>query len=263
LAPTRKKPEVAGDFIPRVHDDGNGDVSADRGLIIGQTGSGKTVYTKWLLKRIPESPTVIYDTKGEAKFNTLPNSRIVSSISAVEEALDDVSLDYIILRPPTWMTADHRTMDRMLVHHELYWHKVAAYIDELYQFHAHGRAGPGITGLWTRGRSKGIIAIGSTQRPAYISPFVFSESSLFYVFWLSVEDDRKRVKNFIPGFADLPNAPKPQFYVYRQGSDEAPKLMPPVPMDEDAKKGYRADVEGEADPDSDLDRPAKSGIVWL
>jgi hypothetical protein len=181
--------------------------------------------------------------------------------------LEDLGADYVILRPPPIVTASPDMLDRILQYHEENWRGVDAYIDELYHFHKGGRAGPGLNGLYTRGRSRGITTIGSTQRPAWVSGFIFSETNLFYLFGLNRKSDRKRVDDFIEGFAELPVPNLHHFYVYRQGSQEKPRIMPPVKVADAAKLGYTdhltvseaAESETPDEPDNSQTGPN----IWL
>lgn len=237
----------------------------ERALSIGQTGSGKTTFNRWLLERLPDSPTVVYDTKHDSKFDELPNNRVAHTMTQAHDAIDDLGVDFVIIRPPPIVTASPADLDRMLQYHEENWRGVDAYIDELYHFHKSAYAGPGLNGLYTRGRSRGITTIASTQRPAWISGFIFSETQLFYVFWLSTKKDRMKVGEFIPGFEQLEPPDKHHFYMYRQGVKTSPVLMPPVPVDDIDKLGYTDHLKSAeaADSEPDPDEKSKGDIVWL
>lgn len=251
-----EKSTSAPDYIPK---------KGERALSIGMTGSGKTLFNRWLLERLPDSPIVVYDTKHDAKFLRLPKSRVVHSIDQAEEALSDLGVDYVIFRPDPRHIADAGYLDSLLAWHEQYWHHIGVYVDEIYQFLKAGvHSGPGLIGLFTRGRSRGITTVISTQRPANVSKFIFSEANLFYVFWLSTEDDRKRVQNFIPGFKDLAAPERFHFYTYRQGSDAPPRLEKPIPVAEDETLGYTDDTSKPEVADSDQDDGKLPGVnVWI
>lgn len=239
----------------------------ERALSIGQTGSGKTTFNRWLLERLPETPVVIYDTKHDGKFDELEKTRVVESIEGAEEAMADLECDYVIFRPPPVITSNPVSLDKLLQYHEENWRGIDAYIDEVYHFHRGAYAGPGLNGLYTRGRSRGITTIASSQRPSSVSKFLFSETQIFYVFALYLDDDLKRIAGFIPGFDKLPRAPKHKFYVYRQGQEDEPKLMGPVPVSDSESLGY-TDHESSAEtaeipPDDDPDAQPKGRHLWL
>lgn len=238
-------------------------MKGERALSIGQTGSGKTTFNRWLLERLEDAPMVVYDTKHDDKFLELANHRVAESIWEADAALADESVDYVILRPPPRVTYDARILDQALQYHEEHWRGIPAYIDEVYHFHRGTYAGPGLTGLYTRGRSRGITTIASTQRPASISSFIFTESQLFYVFPIYHEDDHKRVGKFIRGFAKLPIPSAHHFYLYRQGLMTEPKLMPPVPVDEKEKLSYTDDAKRSGTAAPEPEKPLQALKVWL
>jgi len=213
-----------------------------RGLIIGQTGSGKTNFAIHLLKNLTFVPFVIYDTKDEEKFLTLPKSILVHDEQSRNDALNnDEQFDFVIVRPPANISNDDQAMDEMLQSHYNELHGVGAYVDEIYSFHSgNGRAGKGLLSLLTRGRSRGITTIMSTQRPAWISKFCYSEAQKLFVFLLMHEDDRKHVAKFIPNFDIDTFPPKHGFWQYSQG-DNNPQLFLPVPLAKFSKQEYNGE----------------------
>lgn len=211
--------------------------AGERALIVGQTGSGKTAFATWLLIRIPTAPVIIYDTKEEAKFPKLPNSVIVQSLGELKEQYDNPEVDYIVFRPPVEMLAHPDQLDDLLFYHYTHFKHSVAYIDEMYSFHNHGRAGRGLVALYTRGRSRGITTIGSTQRPVMVSRFAVTEAQKIYAFRLGDKADRKRLSDVIPNFADLPLPPKHGFYFYESGEDN-PELFKPIKLDPSLDTGY-------------------------
>lgn len=229
--------------------------AGERALITGQTGSGKTGFAVWLLTRLEQSPVVIYDTKEEPKFSALKNSVIVESVGEVQEQIDKAEVDYIIFRPPVHYTADPAKLDALLIVHYHNWRNVACYIDEVYQFHNQGKAGNGLVGLLTRGRSRGITVIMSSQRPAWLSLFAITEAQRFYLFRMQYKPDRKKIAEVIPNFADLKAPPDFGFYFYRQGA-ETPTLYGPVKLEDGTEQGY---IDSSASDASE----ASSKVIWV
>jgi hypothetical protein len=224
------------------------------------TGSGKSNFMTWLLERLDHSPHVIYDTKHDDKFLRLPRSRLVHSFDAIEDALDDLTADYIVFRPNIYDAHDPDVLDGMLVHHHLNWPEVGAVIDELYPFHSGGRAGPGLTALYTRGRSRGQTTIGGVQRPAWINRSAITEAQTINSFLLSDEDDRKTMGRIVPGLKHLP-PPKPHhFYNYRIG-DQAPRLIKPVPLVGGIDPGYTDKAPSE--PNGEARTQSSIRHVWI
>jgi ABC-type oligopeptide transport system ATPase subunit len=230
----------------------------ERVITIGQTGSGKTTLNLQLLRLLPTSPTIIYDTKEEPKFETLENSRVVTRDRDIYDALADESVDYVIYRPHKNLLAEPELLDSLLDRHYEDFKGTACYIDELYSFHRNGRAGRGLVALYTRGRSRGITTIASSQQPKWISKFSMSEAQLFYLFHLNIRDHRKTVSDS-SGMPELPNPPKYHFYVYRIG-DEFARLCKPVKMEGLKKWGYTDNISVSALPERATE---EIGHVWL
>jgi len=208
-----------------------------RGLLAGQTGSGKTQNAIWQLRNTEIFPRFILDTKIEDAFFGLPEGdETLKLIESHDELLqlkkvpDDEWPDYVLIRPNTSHLTDPEILDTYL--HLLYenFGHCFIYIDELYMFHTSaGRCGAGLIGLLTRGRSRGKTVLQSTQRPAYISRFCFTESNRFYVHKLLDKRDRKTFDMMIPSFSEQPIPPKYHFYYFDSAIDDAPRLYAPVP----------------------------------
>ena len=220
----------------------------ERAMIAGQTGSGKTAFAVWMLLRIDQSPIVIYDTKDEEKFPKLPLSRVVSTQAECDEAVADVSLDYVIFRPPVELQGEPERLDAFLWHHYNQYRGIPAYVDEAGTFHNGHRAYKGLIALMARGRSRGITTIISTQRPVGISKSIRTEAQRIYAFRLADLDDRKSLQAVVPNFASYPLPPKHGFYFFESGEDE-PHLFAPVAIDPKFDTGY-VDKTNEAEPDA-------------
>jgi hypothetical protein len=131
----------------------------------------------------------------------------------------------------------------MLWYHYLHFKHCPAYIDEAYTFQINGRAGRGLLALLTRGRSRGISTIISTQRPVRLDRACITEARKVYVFALSDNADKKRLDDVIPNFSKLPRPPKHGFYFFEVGMDD-PTLMQPIKLDPAFDTGY-TDKAGE------------------
>lgn len=236
--------------------------SGERALIVGKTGSGKTAFACWMLARVEQSPIIIYDTKIEPKFETLPASVVVEDFKGVLDEIQKDEFDYIIVRPPAEVFMNPTELDHLLSMHYLHLQNHAAYIDELTTFHRGALCGPGLINLLTRGRSKGITLIMSTQRPARISRSCVTESQKFYIFTLRDRRDRKVFDEVIEDFSKLPKAPKHYFY-FDDDEGDNPVLFKPVKLDTGLNTGY-TDVSGS--PDTAEETPHEKRLrshVWL
>ncbi len=237
----------------------------ERAFVVGQTGSGKSAFVaQFLLPRVDISPVIIYDTKEEPKFDMLKPARVVSTQAGLDDAYGDQEVDYIIVRPPISVTSNPDALDAMLYHHYEFYPDSVAYIDELYQFVRNFRAGPGLQGLLTRGRSRGITTIMATQRPAFIPMFALTESQKFYVFFLAHEDDRKRIAKVIRGFSDLPDPAVHGFYFYELGPGNEIAKYGPIKLDKALDVGYTdTAVMPETGPGASPELPRNTGKVWI
>lgn len=235
----------------------------ERGIIIGQTGSGKTAFSVWMLARIREAPIIIYDTKIEPKFDNLIPNRVVSSIEEMPEALEDETIDYIIVRPPEEVLGDPRQLDEFLWWHYLHAKDVPAFIDEAVTFQVNSRAKRGLLSLMQRGRSKGITTIMCTQRPRGIDRSLLTEASKAYVFFIADMDDKKRINDVIPNFSKLPNPVKHGFYFYLSG-DEHAELYRPIKLDAGMNTGY-VDTSESSEGGGQTDEKVNDHIkhIWL
>ncbi|MGI0011917.1 MAG: type IV secretory system conjugative DNA transfer family protein [Nitrososphaera sp.] len=201
----------------------------ERALIAGQTGSGKTYFAVWLLEKLGKG--LIFDTKIEPKFSRLGpvTERVGAALKLKKEN------PFVVLRPPSELLADPGLLDDMLVETYERMRGGVVYVDEAYQFHKGAAAGPGLIGLLTRGRSRGITTVLSTQRPVWLSRFALTETQRYYVFNLADRRDRSTLGQVIPDFerATLPG--KHHFLYYDSGSSEGGiRTFAPVALPIDA-----------------------------
>ncbi len=157
--------------------------AGERCMVIGRTGSGKTTGAVWLLSRAPGRWLVI-NSKGDALLEALGPS-VPYDARSILAMPDDVRV--AVATPATFEPED---LDRVLLELCEARAPLGIMIDELLYFHnASGRAGPGLMGLLTRGRSRGQSFIGCSQRPAAISQFCYSECDYFAVYRLTLPQD--------------------------------------------------------------------------
>lgn len=206
-----------------------------RGVLIGQTGSGKTWGGIFQLQRSPAPLVIVLDTKGEPAFNTLPlpgesHGFYNSGDDFLSELKSKNLPNYMIMRPEPAEMADPLELDNLLQSIYARGKDCLVYVDEAYQWHVNGRAGAGLTGLLTRGRSKGISVLLATQRPAWISRFCFTEAQKFYIYRVTDRRDIKTIGEHIPAFNIKDLAPKYNFWYYDSAADmESAVLYAPVP----------------------------------
>lgn len=203
----------------------------ERVLVAGQTGSGKTVAMAAIARALSQRGRVaVIDTKIEPKYRALPRARLVkhprdfSSSESRFERRDGPAV--MIWRPSPDVAQDPQALDDVL--YSLY-HRYAGnvVIDELYPFHTGGRAGPGLTALLTRGRSRGITTVMGSQRPTWISRFCVTEAQHYWCYRLVDRQDRKRLSEVIPEFP-LEVLPEKYRFHYYHHSLAAPILFSPI-----------------------------------
>ena len=210
----------------------------EHAILIGKTGSGKTSLAIWIMLRIPTAPIVIYDTKLEPKFTKLPASKVVITIEEMMEAAQDVTVDYVIVRPPETMLGEPAKLDDYLWRQYLSLPDTVAYLDEGAEFHTSGGSPfKGLLSLMARGRSKGITTIVSTQRPLKISRSIVSEMTKAYIFMMQDRRERQVLDNLIPEFSRLPLPKAHAFYFWETGLNTA-VLYEPIQLDKAFVTGY-------------------------
>jgi hypothetical protein len=159
-------------------------------LITGKTGSGKTYLASYMTK--PLKRLVVLDGKGSLSgWNLEPwDNQSISKLNKRDEPVRIRAL------PPFGVDPD------------IYWNKVLStcylagnctiYIDELYAISPpNQRPSPELFGVYTRGREPGVGVWGATQRPVSIPLIALSEAEHFFMFRLSLGEDRQRMSAFM------------------------------------------------------------------
>lgn len=163
-----------------------------RCLIAGRTGSGKTTLAAWFLARSRQH-WIVLNPKHTALYREMPYSIVHRTFDPKLIMRDSRRYKFVILE----LSGDEAESDYMdgiiaWLHSAL--HNIALCADELYTLHSGGgRAGSGLTGWLTRGREYRQSFLGLTQRPAWISQFLFSESDLICEMDLVLDKDRDRM----------------------------------------------------------------------
>ncbi len=157
-------------------------------VIIGKTGSGKTQAGWWQVshRSIETMPWIVFDYKNEDLINATPYAQQLDVRDAVPE------------KPGVYIVHPVAESDDEAVENLLWriWERenVGVYVDEGYMIPNSGA----LRAVLTQGRSKHIPVIILTQRPKWVSRFIFSEADFMQIFWLNDADDRKTVERFIP-----------------------------------------------------------------
>lgn len=206
-------------------------------LVLGQNGSGKSVAAVWhlSLRDFDREQWIIVNHKRDELVDSIPHARFMK----MDERPDKKTPGIYIYHPLP-------SIDDAAVTDLFYWayHRghVGVYIDEGYMINP---LDPGLTALYTQGRSKYIPMITLSQRPTKISRFAVSEAKFYQVFFLADERDRKLIGSFIPGVdlnelmsaqigndGSMQERALPEYHsVYYDGRQLM--IMTPVPTDEE------------------------------
>lgn len=157
-----------------------------RTAVIGSTGSGKTQLAIWLLSTADfhSRPWIIFDFKGDELIDEIGPTEI-SIFGAPPK------------KPGLYVVRPIPQMHDKAVEEFLWgvWRQenVGIFIDEGYML---GNRNPALNACLTQGRSKRIQMIVLSQRPVWMSKFVFSEANYFAIMNLTLEDDRKYVASY-------------------------------------------------------------------
>lgn len=166
--------------------------------IIGMNGSGKTVMGAWLLANSSYDiqPKIILDYKREEIFDKIDH-------------LTDINLNYVPTKPGVYrlrlMKRDDDAVDEWF-YRVLDKENVGLYIDEGLQVPQQAPRYRGLQTLLTQGRSKRCPVTILMQRPAWVSQFIFSESSFFAVFRMQADTDKTKIAEFVPSKRQSPLA---------------------------------------------------------
>jgi len=163
-----------------------------RALISGRTGTGKSTLACWFLLRSNQH-WIIFNPKLTSAYKTLPDSHVITKFDS--RALDaSIKRHKFTVLNFSTENAVFEFMDAVLLYlHENY-ENIGILADELYTLHTgNARAGDGLIAYLTRGREKRQSFLGLTQRPAWLSKFLFSESDYIGALDLRLPEDRKRL----------------------------------------------------------------------
>ena len=160
-----------------------------RAVIAGRTGTGKSTLGKWILNRSP-GHWIILNPKWTSAYGTLKDSVTIEGIdlNKIEKAF--VKHKYTIVNPHPEQS-NPETMDAFIEYMHLNFTGFGIVADELYTLHKNGQAGQGLLGLLTRGRELKHSFLGLTQRPVFVSKFIFSESDYIGALDLTLSLDQK------------------------------------------------------------------------
>lgn len=154
----------------------------ERILLCGATGSGKTEWARWYATRVPQHVIAI-DPKASLSRD------VKTSWSATLKSLGENRLT--VYAPPRGYGP--REIDALIGDLHDTMTNVCLWLDEAYALHSRGQAGDGLIAWITRGRGLRQSLIACTQRPAWISQMLISESEYVMTGDLRLPQDRKKL----------------------------------------------------------------------
>jgi len=180
-----------------------------------------------MLARSP-SHWVILNPKHTAAYKDLPDATTINSLSMrdVEKAM---SRHRFVIVNPNSREAIPDTLDDFILGLHENWRNVGLCCDELYSVHKSGVAGSGLIGWLTRGRELKQSFLGLTQRPAWLSQFLFSESDYICGMSLSLDKDRKRMVE-MTGRPEFSARVPPRNWYWYDAEKEDLTYYGPVPL---------------------------------
>lgn len=191
---------------------------SDRTVIIGRTGSGKTYGGLWhlSLQPIDDMPWIVVDFKRDENIASLPYAQFISM-----NELPEFPGIYIVQPRPTMEDKQRLSemMDKILDRGF-----TGIFVDEGYMM----AKDDAFNTILMQGRSKNIPVIVNTQRPVYISRYVFSEASFIQVFAVIDSRDKKTIAEFTSLEQDFRNLPEYHSYYYDVALDRL-HVFKPVP----------------------------------
>lgn len=191
-----------------------------RAVIVGRTGSGKSSLASFVLRHSP-SQWLILNPKGTAAYNNLPDAITIHAldygkiIRAMKETNKGGGARYRFINIiPSRQHAGFDALDECIGWLHDNYIGVGLVADELYTLHKNGRPGDGLMAWLTRGRELKQSFLGLTQRPAWISKFIFSEADYIGEMSLTIREDRKTMYENTGVEAMLNNIPQYEWLWY-------------------------------------------------
>ena len=190
--------------------------------IVGRTGSGKTQAAVWHLSNadFDRRPWVIVDYKDDDLINSIERAQVIGY-----DEMPDVPGIYILKVLPgeekqlsDWFQ-DAWSME-----------DIGIYIDEGYMVDRNDRW---FNACLTQGRSRHIPMIVLSQRPVWLSRFVFSEADFFQVFDLTHKKDLEKVREYIRDDENLMDRNLEQYHsFYYDVGQRRLEIFRPVPEED-------------------------------
>ena len=170
--------------------------SGERGILIGQTGSGKSWFARAMMGAyVGRRQVIVVDTKHDPCWSRIKGARYVATLAGVKHAKFP-RCPIIVWRPQGAEASNYDVFDDLYT-----WvyerGNTVVFVDEVTQtVQSPTSFGTGFNDVVCRGRVRGLIVLYGTQRPVLLPRIIFSESTRFYVFYITDRRDRQTVAGF-------------------------------------------------------------------
>lgn len=188
--------------------------NTQRLVIVGRTGSGKTVAALWHLSKsdFENMPWIVIDFKYDENINSIDRAEVLE----LGDKIPSRPGIYIV-HPMPDQAEELDTFLWKIWSHE----NIGVFVDEGYMI----GDSPAFRALLTQGRSKHIPMIVLSQRPVWLSRFVFSEADFYQEFHLNDKRDKQTIKAFMPPYTGN-RVPDYHSRYYDVGKDALVTLTP-------------------------------------
>ena len=191
-------------------------------VILGKTGTGKTQLGVWHLSQRAylTRPWLVLDFKHDELINSI-------------DGAVHIDVGEVPKKPGIYVTHPYGSEKGSPEVDALLWKihqrgNCGIFVDEGFMI---GPRSDAFNAILTQGRSKRIPCITLSQRPVWMSRFVFSEADFIQYMFLNDKRDRETVQNFTPFDVEKRLPPYHSFY-YDVGRDST-VVWRPVPSGDD------------------------------
>lgn len=160
----------------------------DRGVLIGATGSGKTFLGRYLVEDAEKPYSVVYDAKISESIGQWPHKIITDFDELVE------SDERRIIYRPNYIEAVNPVEQDAFFEWVYLRKNTRLFVDEAYAVTGGTNPSFHFQACLARGRERGISTLVATQRPHRIPLVTLSEAEHYWIFRLTLLNDRRRVE---------------------------------------------------------------------
>ncbi len=182
----------------------------------------------WLLNRSPQH-WLIFNPKWTKAYDALPDAQTIKGFD-LRKINRSLERNRFTVVNPQGHETKWDIMDAVIEYYHEGFENIGLCLDELYYLHNNGRAGDGLTGWLTRGRELKQAFLGQTQRPAWISQFLFSEADYICTMTLNLLKDRKTMRDATGQDLLMTEFPERKWYWYDVGKNHLQRYgaVPPL-----------------------------------